>query len=340
MDSFGYSILTGITQTMARGVRTIYGPLMESFSGIALTITAIWVVLVGYMFLKGKLREAGTDAMISAVLLSIIAGIIFTPRVFGSWIYDPITSTVTELCAFLVAPSGGGGLPALFVTLDERFSEVFGYIEAISDNADMWNITPLFFSAVLALMFGVLYLIFIVFMATGFFGMNVMLVFGGIFMFFAAFKGTRFLFASWLRTLANYALIPIFTALVMTFTLAGIQSAFADLAAQETTDLWSMEVANAMIVGGLGIFFHWNAPQLAAAITGGQPSGLSIVPIATGLMGGAASRAVGATGIGRGLQRLGQLRDAAYRKAGGAALGAVAGGGARAYSALRGVFKK
>lgn len=339
-ESYGYKFLAGLNRNMATTVRELYAPLMESFSGFAFTIVALWVAIIGYLFLKGKLKEEGQSFLISALLLVIIAGIVFTPRLYAEWIYQPLIETVTKLSAFLVKPSGEASLRTLFISLDERFSDVFGYIEALSDEGGMTNFTPYIFSFVMALIFGALYAIFILFMAIGFFGMNVMLVFGGIFMFFAAFKSTRFMFTSWIRALANYSLIPVFTALVMTVTLTFIESAFMDLAAQDTTDLWSIEVANALLVGLLGIFFHMKASEFAAAITGGSPAGmmgiLAAAPAVAGAMRGGMGALMNASGASKKMQQLGnvlgQVRDSTYS--------GVASMPARAYSKLRGLNKE
>lgn len=339
-ESYGYKFLAALNRNMATTVRELYSPLMDSFSGFAFTIVTLWVAIVGYLFLKGKLKEAGQGAIISALLVAVIAGIVFTPRLYAEWIYQPLINTVTRLSAFLVQPTGEASLRTLFTSLDERFASVFGYIEALSDEGGMMNLTPVLFSIIMGLIFGFLYAIFILFMAIGFFGMNVMLVFGGIFFFFAAFKSTRFMFTSWLRALANYSLIPVFTALVMAVTLTFVESAFMDLAAQDTTDLWSIEVANALLVGLLGIFFHLKASEFAAAITGGQPAGMMGIMAGAPALAGAIRGGVGglmkASGASKGMQRLGgalgQARDAAYS--------GVASLPARAYSKLRGLNKE
>lgn len=339
-DSYGYKFLAGLNRNMATTVRELYSPLMESFSGFAFTIVALWVALIGYLFIKGKLKEAGESLFISSLILVVIAGIVFTPSLYAEWIYQPLIQTVMKLSSFLVTPTGETSLRTLFVNLDERFSEVFGYIEALSDEGGFTNITPVIFSITMGIIFAALYAIFILFMAIGFFGMNVMLVFGGIFLFFAPFKSSRFLFTSWLRALANYSLIPVFTALVMAVTLTFIESAFRDLAAQDTTDLWSMEVANALLVGALGIFFHMKASEFAAAITGGSPAGMMGILAAAPMVGGALRGAIGgvmnASGASKGLQsfgnKLGSARDAAFS--------GLANMPARAYSRLRGLNKE
>lgn len=294
MESYGYLFLSGLISNMETAVITLYGPLIGSFRGLALTFLTIWIVLVGYAFIQGMLKEHGRSILTSTAILAIVSGIVFSARVYADWVYYPVINLMQDLAAFIVAPNAPGGLPGLFTGLDYRFTQVFAFIEAIGDEGSITNLTPYLFSMLMGAVFAILYSVFIVYMAIGFFGVNVLMVFGGIFLFFAAFKGTRFLFASWLRAMCNYALVPIFTSLVMSITLGFIESAFADLVVSKTESLWNIEIGNALLVGVLGIFFHLKASDFAAAITGGQPAGLmgmaALAPgVASTLKGGMAA---------------------------------------------------
>lgn len=316
-------------------VRTLYGPLMEAFFPFAVTLVAVWITVVGYYFLMGKLKETGAGALASALAIPAITTVIFTPYLYFQWVYLPATQLIVKLSGFFIAPGASGDpLAIIFTQLDHRWADIFALIEEIGGSGGRFDFTPYLFVVALSLIFGVLYAVFVLFMAMGFFGANVLLVLGGLFIFFLPFKSTRFMFSSWARALANYALIPIFTALVMAVTLDAVTHAITDLRMDNSGSLFSLEMGNAMLIGGIGIFFHLKASELAAALTGGQPAGM------TGLL---AMAPMAAAGLGAGIRFAGQA-SGANRLAGkaGELLGkgrdrAASAIGQRGYSALKGI---
>src|SRR5690625_270262 len=114
--SFGYRLLHTLIEVMQGTVRGVYGPLMESFFPFAVVIVALWITVVGYLFLMGKLKETGAGALASALAIPAITTVIFTPYLFFQWIYLPATRLIVDLSGFFIAPGASGDALAMIFT--------------------------------------------------------------------------------------------------------------------------------------------------------------------------------------------------------------------------------
>ncbi|MDR1912846.1 MAG: type IV secretion system protein [Helicobacteraceae bacterium] len=329
-----------------------YQTLVDSFRPLAISILTIYILTGAIKIFTGH-AEKPKEMMWTAFTASVIVGIVFSYDAYKNWLLDPLIDTSMKLMGFILSSSSGLNSAGLvFNNIDYHFAILFEALRDISKDASLWDGAHIFIvTFLLALLYGALYIVFSFMIIFALFAMYIFFVIGGIPLFLAIMPSTRFVFWAWLRGIANYALIPVFAALVMGVTLNALSAIILDLANQKVAlsgeyDVWNYNVASAFFMGLLSIFFLFKCSEFAAALTGGQPSSASAFMgsmVSLGAMSTIpAARALApkiATAGRYGAKYGGQALGAAGR---GIADGAsrVADGASRAYSALKGIFNK
>lgn len=337
-DSIGGFILVTMLEKLNEFLAATYNAMSGSFYKTAVIIVTLYVVVMGYLALKGKVGESLMQVAILILSVPICFGIFFHLPVFKEWIMQPILSTMLGLMG-IAMDTNHFSFSMIFQSVDNTFSGIFNAVDNITNQMDTWDVglkaKVFFVSALLGLVFGALYAVFTVLILTSIFSMYVMFVLAPIFGTLAAFRPTRSYFFAWLKTNLTYALVPVFTAIVMGITIYFINAAVDDISNINIVEdgIFTKAVGGALLVGLLSIFLHLKAPEYAAAITGAQISGIGGF---FGAVGGIA--AAGAMGAGA----LGGNKLMSMGKQGMGALGAnvmengLIGMGQRAYSKMRG----
>ncbi|MFA7021236.1 type IV secretion system protein [Aliarcobacter sp.] len=279
-----------------------YQAFIEAFKPLAVVILTIYIIIVSWILLTGR-SEKGKELFITVLLATFITGIVFSYGVYKGYIIDTILNQTFKLQGFFL--SLDGSLPSqVFNSMDKTFELLFGKLEKLEEEAGFFSARGWALATCtigLKLTYGILYLVFAVLIIFSTFAIYVFFVIGGIPLFFAIMPQTRFIFWAWLRAIMNYTLIPIFTAIVMAISLKFLSAVVNDLIAMdiEKNGVWNIAVANAYFIGALAIFFHLKAPEFAAALTGGQPSGIGgFFTTVAGI--GASTYAVSKFGVSKG----------------------------------------
>jgi hypothetical protein len=254
-----------------------YQVFIDSFRPLAIGILTMAFIIGGLTIITNK-AEKPKELMFVGLLAALISGVVFSYSAYRGLMIDPILDVSFKLQGFFI--SGATTTPTqLFSRLDLMFELLFHTLEQLGEHAgwlssDKWNIALVTLG--LRIVYGVLYLTFSVLILFSIFALFVFFIIGGIPLFFAIIPQTRFIFWAWLRAVANYAMIPVFTAIVMSISLYFIDAAISDLAGMnlEENGIYNEATAAAFFVGCLAIFFHLKAPEFSAALTGGQPSGI------------------------------------------------------------------
>ncbi|OCL81903.1 type IV secretion system protein [Arcobacter porcinus] len=278
-----------------------YQAFIDTFRPLAIVILTLYIMIVSVLLLTGK-TEKSKEIFITVLLSSFISTIVFSYGVYKEWILDTILYQSFKIQGFFL--TNDGSLPSqVFMGIDKTFELFFGKMN------ELWSKTSIFRAdgtltmiviIVLSLIFGILYLVYAVLVIFSTFAIFVFFVIGGIPLYFAIMPQTRFIFWAWLRAVLNYALIPIFAAIVMGISIKFLNAAIDDLFAMDINKngVLNAAVGNAMFIGCLAIFFHLKAPEFAAALTGGQPSGIGgFFTTVSGL--GASTYAVGKFGTSK-----------------------------------------
>lgn len=338
MDSIGGSALVTLIGMLNQYFSRTFAVLADSFYEIGVIFVTLYIVIMGYLALKGKVGDSVGHAAMLIFTVPICFLIFFNIGYFKDWVFQPIFSTMLDLMGIGIGSSSSFSFADIFKTVDESFADIFTAVDRITNQMDTWDIglqvKVFFVSGLIGLVFAVLYAVFSVLIITSIFSLYVMMVLAPIFGTFAAFKPTRSIFFNWLKVNITYALVPVFTAIVMGITIVFIQAAVQDISNINVVEdgIFTKAVGSALFVGLLSIFLHMKAPEYASGVTGSQISGVGGF---FGAVGGIAAAGVaGASALGGGTlaKKAGNLRDAGYSKVAGYA----ADGVKNAYSRLRG----
>lgn len=269
-----------------------YQPLVDTFQPLAATIFGIYLLAVFVLIMTNK-ADKPKELLWTLFWAAIIVGVVFNYSLYKHWILDPIVGLSFNLQGFFL--TGSGAAPTSFFSqVDEAFAELFFTVETIADNGSVLTAPLVLLVAVLlGLLYGMLYVVFSALMLFAIFSLYVFFVIGGIPLFLAIMPQTRFVFWAWLRAVANYALIPVFTAIVMAISMQFLDAVVNDLVRAEVREsVFSLPVGMAFLVGAISIWLHLKAPEYSSALTGGQASG------ATGALMTGGAAAVAGTKIG------------------------------------------
>lgn len=333
--SIGAAIIEFALRQLSTFLGAIYGGVMGSFSGLAHTMTALYVAIVGYMVIMGKVGERTKDWTLSIFLVPMLAGIVFEPDLYAEWIVGPFRDTALMLSGF-VAGNGDDVMP-IIDKMDVAIGKILHAVDEIdvpgSILGETWLMGKVFVaSCIIALVFIGLYLVFVVLYVQAFIGMYMMFLAGGIALFFAAFKETRFVTWTWLRQLMNYTLWAVFLGAIVGLGITGLEYASEEILAWDPVSkgVFTKSLGISLLWGCALIYVLLKAGDFSAALTGGT------APQAGGLIGTGAMVAGSAM-----LSGTRALHTAAGGWAGAAKAGMVvgrgmAGLGVRAWSAMRG----
>lgn len=316
----------------------LFGPLMVSFRGFMITITVLWLVLVGFLVMQGTFKEATKNVITATLLLAFFACLVFEPRNYFHWVADPFKNLIFDLSAFLTSyGSETKDYGEIFSNLDKAFGRLTVAMDQIMPKDNFITNAGLYIKAaaaltLLGLAFAAAYFAFFFLFAMSIFAIHVLFIVGGICIIFASFPQTRHITWQWLRTLVNYGLTAIFASLIMSMFLSGINTAIDDLAriAQATNEIFTPEYATALVWAALAFGMLLKAPDLAAALSGGTAGSTAGITAGLSLVSTSILKGV-KTGMGPAGRIGGSLMDRG--------LSNMPGGAGRAYSYMKGIYK-
>lgn len=299
MESPGGILLMTVLDTLFNYFIKTFAAVSDSFQETGAILLTLYIVFMGYRFARGQVSETMQEFFAALIIVPICFGIFLNPGLFEEWVYYPIRDTIFSLMALVMGESTFT-VKTLYGPVDGAFSQIFSAIDTVTNKAETgWNlglkIKVFFVTGLLGLVFGALYALFTVLIIMAIFAFHVLIVLAPIFGVFAAIKPTRSYFFAWFKALITYALIPVFTAIVMGITLVFLKAAVTDISNIDVIEqgIFTMAIAGALLIGVMSITLHLKAPEFASAITGGQVSGVG------GFFGTVASVGFGAAQISR-----------------------------------------
>lgn len=339
MDSLGQYVFTSLLKVLTAFTGDYYRTISESFRDIFQVLVVLYIIGIGYAVLMNSLGERTKSAVSSVFVILICYALVFDTNLFSEWVYMPLRKASLGLTSLVLSPSGSGEIRDIFSAIDGSFIKIFALSDKYTDAAggvlSVRGIQVLLVTLALTLLFAVLYAVFTGLLLIGMFSFHVMMVAAGPVILLAGFPSTRHVFWAWLRACFNYALIPVFTALVMAITLYALDDAAANLEQLKPNEsIFNRQIGTVFLIGVISIWFHLKAPEFAAALTGSSSQG-------GGFFGTMAGLAAGGTALARGAINApsvpGRLVGAAGRGFDAASQGI--GSAAQAYSRLKGIIK-
>lgn len=331
MNSVGGEFVFNLLHTLQATLFNLLGMLIEYLHTPARILFTLYLLFFFYSLLTGKIRGGLSSFFTSFLVVVVVYQFAFDPEQFREWFYEPILGASLKLSAISLTGGADSSLAGMFTKIDEVFGRIFSAVDQVGEKASFWtgdiwvSIQIYLIGGAMALIFGALYAIFVILFIGGIIGIHILFVMFAVVGMLAAFPYTRHIFYSWLRGIFTYALIPVFTAIIMGITIQFLEGAAIALEGydpQKAGGILNSEVAGqALLVGLASIYFHFKAPEYAATLTGGTSSGMSglVAPLAT-VGGAAATRATAGAQIlsvsgAAGARKLGRILGDSMRKA-------------------------
>lgn len=327
--SFGLETSGFVISNVSTYTGLVFHALLLSWP--AQTITALYIVIGGYMIIMGNAGQHAKEMGISIVLLIVAQSVVQSG--FDEWIVRPWLDTIQGFSHLALDPTGANGYSDVFLQLDDGLGKLMTTIDRIEPPGNIFTAAWIYIkvgvvSLVLAVAYGLLYVAFLVLYIVAWFSIYMMLMVGGIFLWLGAFKATRPYMVAWFKAILNYALWLFFLSAIMGFFMASVTLGINDLAQWDlaTQGPFPASAGRLIFMCLLTGYLLLKAADWSAQLTGGTAMSPGIVTSGAGAVGGAVKGLAGSQ---------------AAQKAGGWAAGKAGSlamaGGARAFSALKGL---
>lgn len=321
MESTGAVLFLSIMGAAAQFVYKLFTSLGTTFVAFERSFVVLYVVIVGYQVMRGAFAEKTKEWLASIVYLMVFQLLVIETTGYVEWVIEPIIGTVFDVVSWTavqaqagVNPTGKLGIAALFNAFDSTIGNVLNAIANMkpAGGMNLWlYIQASVVILVLTAIYAANYAAFFVLALIGVLSMDMLFVFGPVFLFFMVFKETRFIAFSWLRAVANYAMMIVFVGLAASLMIHSLSIMSAQLVTLDAADgVMNATVGGTLLVGVMSLYLLLKAPDLAAAVTGGSAGNTSIVAgglaLAAGSLASGTQKAWGSEGARAARQWAGQ----------------------------------
>ncbi|MBL4761146.1 MAG: type IV secretion system protein, partial [Gammaproteobacteria bacterium] len=222
MDDLGLAIFSILFRQLIVYQDKFFSLLSNELGTFFLLVTTLYIVIVGYKVLMGSFKDRTKEAVISIILVALLHGMIIdNDSAYMKSFTGVIYATVMQTSGYVASLGESTSYQGLFLSVGRLAEASTETSEAISSRQPSSSFitfsevkvgTALF---ILQILFLVVYLVFIALFTVGIFAIVILLSVSAVPIFFAAFKETRFIFFTWLKTLLNYMLFPIFVSMAL-----------------------------------------------------------------------------------------------------------------------------
>jgi type IV secretion system protein VirB6 len=246
--------------------------LASALEPAVVTFATLYIMGWGYLHLLGKVDEPVVAGLKRIVMVALVLGAGLQLWLYNSLIVDSFYRAPAQLAAAVI---GSGDPVGTIDTIWDRGGAVAG---------NLWNksggvLSDIGFrlaGAVVWALIGLLCVYTMFLIALSSVALAVLLALGPLFIAMLFFESTKRLFVAWLMQLANYALITILTIMIAALMLHIVQS-YAEQTAARGTAILTVDALNMVLVAVL-VFLVLR----------------QVMPIASGLVGGASLVSYGA----------------------------------------------
>lgn len=249
-------------------ISTITTNISTSLAPAAVTFATMYVMLWGYLHLRGAIEEPIMDGVKRIIQLGIVLGIALHLWEYNTVLVDFFISTPTALSAAIL-----GGDAALNI-IDTVWQQGAGVAESLISQGSLWdgNIGFYFAGFCVYLFVGLIcvwmaYLYCLSLVAVGF-----LLAIGPLFVLGLLFETTKRFFESWMAQLSNYALIIVIASVAAKLLLNMLQ-AYAAAASAKGAGVQIAEGVQLCIASSLIMLIMRQVPTMAASLASGVALG-------------------------------------------------------------------
>jgi len=339
MNTPSAAVYITLTNSLSRFFLEFYGSLMDSFGTFFHAAFVLYFVYVGYRYVLGRVEGHDvTEVLQTCLLVTMAFTFVFHTSLYYEYVVRPAFSMLTDALSFIlgtiekatsVLPQSQGdaqyfkditSMTQLFTGLDLMFMDFIKTCGGLMPSG--WGylhpgwLLNLLAILILILAYAAMFCCFIFMFIMSYFMMWLLFYVGGIVILLGCIKGTRGIFYGWLKMLFNYALISVFTAMVVAICYSGISRAvFAMTHYDSTTVSFTADFLGLFVWCLICLAMTLKTADLASGLTNtvaGSTAG--IAGAISGAGGMAAAAGVGASSFGGGA--IGKLATKIGTKAG------------------------
>jgi type IV secretion system protein VirB6 len=219
------STFTGIVDSnLASTIGTVSGAVSGTIAPLAATCFGIYIILVVVNYMRGADSSPVWDVWIRALSFAIIISVGLNSHNYTTYIV-PIVTGIGDDLANAAAP--GGGADSSLDTLLKHYLKIIQEDQARIQKLGFWDgsdniIQPLLWlikSAIILIGLLPFVIVAALLLIVVKVGVTLVTAVGPLFFCFLMFPATRQYFSSWCNAVLSYALIPLFIAVVVAFSI-------------------------------------------------------------------------------------------------------------------------
>ena len=249
----------------------------------AVTLAAIYVMVWGFLHLKGAVEEPVLTGAMRIVRLVVVFGVGLRLWQYNAVLVDTFMDAPVQLAAQLA----GAADPV--ATVDALWDQGGTVAATLWDKGGVFNGDVGYYLAavIVYLLMGAVCVYTLFLMALARVALAVLLAVGPLFIVLLLFDGTKRFFEAWVAQLANYALVGVLAVLVASLLMTVVETYAAQTAAKGAAIL-TVDALDMLLVAGLVLLILRQVMPIAARLAGG------VALASHGVMGAAAARGLGA----------------------------------------------
>jgi len=248
----------------------------------AVTLAAIYVMVWGFLHLKGAVEEPVLTGAMRIVRLVVVFGVGLRLWQYNALLVDTFMDAPVQLAAQLA----GAADPV--ATVDALWEQGGTVAATLWDKGGVFNGDVGYYLAavIVYLLMGAVCVYTLFLMALARVALAVLLAVGPLFIVLLLFDGTKRFFEAWVAQLANYALVGVLAVLTASLLMTVVETYAVQTAAKGAAIL-TVDALDMLLVAGLVLLILRQVMPIAARLAGG------VALASHGVMGAAAARGLG-----------------------------------------------
>jgi type IV secretion system protein VirB6 len=253
-------------------VSDVAANVIGAISDVAYTLLLIYMMLWGWMMIRGMISEPIIDGTVRIVRLTVIVSLALNLGLYNAYLSDFLWSAPDALAAHIAA--GHSNSTSNVAYLDKLMSDIFDLANAFWQRGNATGGLPDFGLLLVSLAVvgvgGIAtgYAAFLLAMAK--MALALLLGVGPLFVLLLMFEGTKKFFEAWIGQAVNYVLLVVLTAgaikLVMTIIEAYLMSSSGKVALDPTID----KAVPCIVLCIIAFLVMVQVPTIASALGGGS----------------------------------------------------------------------
>ena len=251
--------------------------MQQNAKGAAIAFTTLYLMWIGVEAMLGRLSsDRIKELAYSFIILSSIVSAVIGSSFYVNSIVIPYVKGLINTASWFASKGNVSNFIGIFNHLDNGFALIYSQLMNKIPDGNLMTNAGEYISAWVAIgtfsiSYGLMYICFLVLIILSLFVIYVLFVIGIVCIFLSAFKETRHVFWSWIKAIANYSMMMIFAAIVMSVAYQGVESSlnlYANVLIEQ--GVFNAEFA-ALVVWSLVCFgILLKVPDLSSALTGGM----------------------------------------------------------------------